>query len=88
VRLSGTVYCHKRFVRNLKAAINRRRHSPSPATVASPWSAPARSIFWMIWRTDHATIAFPDPVNRGETGTLTVLPGDRCTVAPVTGSGG
>jgi hypothetical protein len=36
----------------------------------------------------HTTIAFPDPANRGKTGTLTVLPGDRCTVAPAAGSGG
>jgi hypothetical protein len=36
----------------------------------------------------RTTLSFPDPVNRGKTGTLTVAPGDRCSIAPVIGSGG
>ncbi len=36
----------------------------------------------------HTMINFPDPVNRGKTGTLSVAPGDRCTITPAIGSGG
>jgi hypothetical protein len=31
----------------------------------------------------HPTLAFPDPVNPGKTGTIEVRPGDRCTITPL-----
>jgi hypothetical protein len=34
------------------------------------------------------TLSFPDPVNAGKTGTLSVRAQDRCTITPVVGSGG
>ena len=34
------------------------------------------------------TLSFPDPVNAGSTGTLSVRAQDRCTITPVSGSGG
>jgi hypothetical protein len=34
------------------------------------------------------TISFPDPVNRGQTNTLSVPAASRCTISPATGSGG
>jgi hypothetical protein len=34
------------------------------------------------------TLSFPDPVNRGQTGTLSVPARDRCSIKPVVGSGG
>lgn len=36
----------------------------------------------------RTTMSFPDPVNPGKTGTLSVRPGDRCTITPVISSGG
>ncbi len=33
-------------------------------------------------------ISFPDPVNAGKTGTLSVRAGDRCSITPAPGSGG
>ncbi len=36
----------------------------------------------------RTTMSFPDPVNQGKTGTLSVLPSDRCSIMPVIGSGG
>ena len=36
----------------------------------------------------HTTLSFPDPANSGKTGTLTVAPGGRCSITPVSGSGG
>ena len=36
----------------------------------------------------RTTMTFPDPRNPGTTGTLTVAPRDRCSIAPTLGSGG
>lgn len=36
----------------------------------------------------RTAISFPDPANRGKTGTLAVPPGDRCAITPVLNSGG
>lgn len=36
----------------------------------------------------HTTMSFPDPVISGKTGTLTVLPGDRCSITPMVGTQG
>jgi hypothetical protein len=33
------------------------------------------------------TLSFPDPVIRGQTGTLAVPAGNRCSITPVTSSG-
>lgn len=35
----------------------------------------------------HPTLAYPDPVNPGKTGTIMVQPGERCTITPATTSG-
>jgi len=29
-----------------------------------------------------AVLSFPDPVNRGRTGTIAVTPGNKCTIGP------
>jgi hypothetical protein len=34
------------------------------------------------------TLSFPDPVNPGQTGTVSVPPQDRCSITPVVGTGG
>jgi hypothetical protein len=34
------------------------------------------------------TISFPDPVNRGKTNSISIPAATRCTITPVTGSGG
>jgi hypothetical protein len=34
------------------------------------------------------TLSFPDPANAGQTGTLSVPAQDRCTITPMSGSGG
>lgn len=34
------------------------------------------------------TLSFPDPVNRGKTGTLSVPVASRCTITPVLNTGG
>ncbi len=36
----------------------------------------------------QTVLSFPDPANRGTTGTLAVPPHDRCSIAPTAGSGG
>jgi hypothetical protein len=36
----------------------------------------------------RTTLTFPDPVNPGKTGTLSVPPRDRCSIRPVVGTGG
>ncbi|HUN38745.1 MAG TPA: hypothetical protein VMU81_00500 [Acetobacteraceae bacterium] len=30
----------------------------------------------------HSQLLYPDPVNPGKTGTITVQPGDHCTITP------
>jgi hypothetical protein len=35
----------------------------------------------------RTVLSFPDPVNAGKTGTLSVEPGDRCSITPVVGGG-
>jgi hypothetical protein len=36
----------------------------------------------------RTTLTFPDPANRGKTGTMAVGPRDQCTITPVVGGGG
>ena len=36
----------------------------------------------------RTAMSFPDPANSGKTGTLSVSPGDRCSIKPADGSGG
>ena len=36
----------------------------------------------------RTVLSFPDPANRGQTGTLVVPPHDTCKINPIVGSGG